>query len=111
MALRLKATNEDLSKVLDRFWDDDLIDKGESQALIHYSDGVAYFIKDNPALREVQDKADQLVDAYKAVVKQANASARAISQDELQGVVNAVEWQVAYVVIAWEALRQELMDD
>lgn len=109
MALSLKATDKDLSRILDKVWNDDRVDERESHALMRISDGVVEFIKDNPALREVQDKADQLVDAYKAVVKQTDASALAIPQDELQRVVNAVEWQVAYVVIAWEALQRELM--
>lgn len=109
MALTLNATDEGLSRILEKVWKDDVVDQDELHAVMRISDGVTAFAQGLSALNSVQDYADRLVGAYESVAKEAEANVNAISQDDLQRIASAVEWQIAYVVVAGERWQRALL--
>jgi hypothetical protein len=124
MALTLEVTDERLSELLRTVWEDETVDIGEYLDVMRESDKFAQSIEANLAVREVQKQADNLVAAFRTLVRQTNAndgkvqsliddtsaSTSSVLKKKRTDVALAVEWQVAYVVVAVEALRRKLVD-
>lgn len=123
MALKLEATDEKLSELLKKVWEDETVDIKEYLGVMRVSDTFAQSIEGKLAVSEVQEQADNLVAAFRTLIKQTNANDAQIQsasygtsadvssalQKKRESIALAVEWQVAYVVVAVEALRRKLV--
>jgi hypothetical protein len=115
MTLKLTASDPTLAKVLERVWQDDVADVKEYLELMRGSDNIVSQLGTGTALAEIQLKADELVKACRTFVRASNQNAATVppgsadkpAEDEVasrDALVLSVEYQLAYVVVAVEAI-------
>jgi hypothetical protein len=119
MALKLTASDSTLAMLLERIWQDDIADVKEYLELMRSSDNIVSQLGTGTALADIQLKADELVKACRTFVRASNQNAATVSlgsaDKPVEGevasrdaLVLSVEYQLAYVVVAVEAILSKV---